>query len=86
MQAENFRRGGDVADLAERLTGTCHLPDDPAYKSCCAIWNGMIDKRPALVLRPASAADISAAIASSPGIITCRSGCAVVGTTWRAQP
>ena len=52
-----------VADLAERLTGTCHLPGDPAYEACCAIWNGMIDKRPALVVRPASEVDLSVAIA-----------------------
>jgi FAD/FMN-containing dehydrogenase len=52
-----------AADLAERLTGTCHMPGDPDYDSCCAIWNGMIEKRPALVVRPTSEADISATIA-----------------------
>jgi FAD/FMN-containing dehydrogenase len=52
-----------VTDLAERLSGTCHLPGDPAYESCCAIWNGMIEKRPALVVRPAREADVSATTA-----------------------
>ncbi|UXN75832.1 FAD-binding oxidoreductase (plasmid) [Devosia sp. A8/3-2] len=52
-----------VSDSAGRLTGTCHLPGEPAYESCCAIWNGMIEKRPALVVRPASEADVSSATA-----------------------
>ncbi|MFN7023247.1 MAG: FAD-binding oxidoreductase [Pseudorhizobium sp.] len=48
-----------ITGLAERLTGTCHLPGDAAFDSCCAIWNGMIDKRPAVVVRPANEADIA---------------------------
>lgn len=52
-----------ISQLAERLSGTCHLPGDPAYESCCTIWNSMIDKRPAVVVRPANEADISTTIA-----------------------
>lgn len=73
-----------VTDLAERLTDTCHLAADPALDSCCAIWNGMIDKRPTVVVCPASEADVSAttAFARDNGLPLCVRG---GGTISRAQ-
>ncbi|MGB3338176.1 MAG: FAD-binding oxidoreductase [Devosia sp.] len=52
-----------LAAFADRLNGTCHLPNDPAYEACCTIWNAMIEKRPALVVRPSDEADVVATIA-----------------------
>ena len=52
-----------VTALASRLVGSCHLPGDPAYEACCTIWNAMIEKRPALVVRPANSNDVAAAFA-----------------------
>jgi FAD/FMN-containing dehydrogenase len=49
--------------LAERLAGEVITPDHPAYETARRVWNGMIDKRPALIARCADADDVSAAIA-----------------------
>ena len=37
-------------------------PDDPGYDAGRAVWNGMIDRRPALILRPRESEDVVAAI------------------------
>lgn len=52
-----------IAELAGRLSGTLHQPGEEAYEEACAIWNAMITRRPALVVRPADAGDVAAAIA-----------------------
>ncbi|MGQ3292133.1 MAG: FAD-binding oxidoreductase, partial [Shinella sp.] len=49
--------------LERALEGSLHLRGDPAYESCCTIWNAMIERRPALVIRPVSEADVAAALA-----------------------
>jgi FAD/FMN-containing dehydrogenase len=51
-----------MAELASRMTGTLVRPGDPAYDEARAVWNGMIDLRPAAVARCASAADVQAAL------------------------
>ena len=43
-------------------SGDIITPDDDLYDQARRVWNAMIDKRPALVARPRSAADVSAAI------------------------
>ena len=47
-----------VAAFEVRLRGPLWRPGEPAYDEACAIWNGMIDKRPALVAQPMGAADV----------------------------
>ena len=37
-------------------------PGEPKYDAARAVWNGMIDRRPALVVRPTGAADVIAAV------------------------
>jgi FAD/FMN-containing dehydrogenase len=37
--------------------------DDPRYEQARRVWNAMIDKRPALIVRPRDAADVQAAVA-----------------------
>ena len=37
-------------------------PDDPAYPEATALWNGMVDRRPALVARPATTAEVVEAV------------------------
>jgi FAD/FMN-containing dehydrogenase len=49
--------------LARRLKGSVHLPGEAAYDEACRIWNAMIERRPALVVRPRENADVAAAIA-----------------------
>ncbi len=51
------------ADLAAALRGELVTPGDDAYDAARAVYNGMIDKRPAAVARCRDAADVTAAIA-----------------------
>jgi hypothetical protein len=51
-----------VLAFAETFTGELVLPGDAGYDSARAVWNGMIDRRPAIVLRPAAADDVATAI------------------------
>lgn len=51
-----------VADLT-RFKGSLIWPDDPAYREARRIWNGAIDRRPALIARCSDAEDASLALA-----------------------
>jgi FAD/FMN-containing dehydrogenase len=51
-----------VAALRDRLRGELILPADPAYEDARRVWNGMIDKRPALIVRCAGMADVIRAV------------------------
>lgn len=51
-----------VQTLAPRLEGTVLTPSSPGYDDARRIWNAMIDRRPALIARCASVADIQHAI------------------------
>ena len=44
--------------LAARLRGPMLRPDDPGYDEARTVWNAMIDRRPALVVRATGAADV----------------------------
>jgi FAD/FMN-containing dehydrogenase len=48
--------------LAERIEGEVIAPGDAAYDEARAIWNGMIDRRPALIARCRTSADVVAAV------------------------
>lgn len=52
----------DVAMLENRLTGEVVLPDDPGYDDTRRLWNAMIDKRPAVIVRAAGTADVVQAV------------------------
>jgi UDP-N-acetylenolpyruvoylglucosamine reductase len=53
----------DVIDaFGASLRGTLIRPGDAAYDATRAIWNGMIDKRPALIARCAGTADVIASV------------------------
>lgn len=51
-----------VADLESDLHGTLLRPGDPNYSEATALWNGMIERRPALITQCAAAADVARAI------------------------
>lgn len=51
-----------VRELGESLSGTLLLSDHPQYDSVRKIWNGMHDKRPALIARCVDARDVSEAV------------------------
>jgi FAD/FMN-containing dehydrogenase len=48
--------------FAQGLRGPAHWPGDAAYAESCRIWNGMIERRPALAVRPHDAGDVAACI------------------------
>ena len=51
-----------IGDFRARVRGEVITPNDPGYDSARQLWNGMIDKRPALIVRCAGAADVLAAL------------------------
>jgi FAD/FMN-containing dehydrogenase len=79
-----------IDSLREQLTGEVVLPDDPGYDQARAVWNGMTDRRPALVVRPNDEDEVVAALRfgreqdlliavrcgghSIPGLSTCDDG------------
>jgi FAD/FMN-containing dehydrogenase len=52
----------DPAALAAIPEGSRLRPGDPGYEEATLIWNGLIDKKPALVIQPADASEVVAAV------------------------
>jgi hypothetical protein len=55
-------KDGKLTKLAEQLRGDVIGPNDPRYDTARKVYNGMIDKRPAMIARCASVADVMAAV------------------------
>jgi len=55
-------RPSAVAALREHLHGPLVSPDDAEYNTARRVWNGRIDRRPALVAFCADEADVVAAV------------------------
>lgn len=51
-----------VGEFRSRLRGPLLTPDDHGYEDARQIWNGMHDKRPALIARCSGAADVIDAV------------------------
>jgi FAD/FMN-containing dehydrogenase len=58
MNAVNTKLG----ELNEALTGELILPVDPAYDEARKIWNAMIDRRPAMIVRCRTTSDVVRAV------------------------
>jgi FAD/FMN-containing dehydrogenase len=56
-------RGTALDALADQVRGRVVRPDDPDYDSVRAVFNGMIDRRPAAVVQCTDAADVARGIA-----------------------
>jgi FAD/FMN-containing dehydrogenase len=50
-----------LGELLSRLDGPLLRPGQPGWDDAVTIWNGMVARTPALVVRPTSAADVAAA-------------------------
>jgi len=48
--------------FTEAFAGEVILSRDAGYDAARAVWNGMIDRRPALIVRPTGAADVMTAV------------------------
>jgi hypothetical protein len=53
---------GSIAELAEGVRGEVIRPGDPSYDEARAVWNGAIDRHPALIVRCAGVADVMRAV------------------------
>ncbi len=51
-----------VDGFRAQLRGALCLPGEPGYDTARTIWNAMIDRRPAMIVRAAGAADVIAAV------------------------
>ena len=51
-----------VMKLRAELRGALIRPGDSEYDAARAVWNGMIDRRPRLIVRPADAGDVITAV------------------------
>ncbi|HEY8477123.1 MAG TPA: FAD-binding oxidoreductase, partial [Chloroflexota bacterium] len=51
-----------LQELRASLQGDLIRPGDPGYDNARAVWNGMIDKRPALIVRCVDADDVVRAV------------------------
>ena len=51
-----------IEDLSSEVEGSLLGPGDDGWADAVLIWNGMVTKAPALVLKPASAQDVAVAI------------------------
>ena len=52
-----------IENLKSKVKGQIVLPSDSSYDEVRQIWNAMIDRRPALIVRCAEADDVPQAIA-----------------------
>jgi FAD/FMN-containing dehydrogenase len=57
--------GGGAAELRDQLRGAFIDPDSDGFDEARAVYNAMIDKRPAAIARCADAADVIAALRSA---------------------
>ena len=56
-----------VADLAGQVSGPVLGPQDAGYEEARAVYNGLIDRRPALIVRCRTTNDVVAALAFARG-------------------
>jgi FAD/FMN-containing dehydrogenase len=63
MSADQLALGeATVRELRDSLRGELVLPGDDAYDEARSVWNGIIDRRPALIARCTGTRDVIAAI------------------------
>src|SRR6185437_10353841 len=69
---EESLQGNRIEGFRQRLSGTIVRPGNPEYDAARSIWNGMIDRRPAIIAYCANVNDVtqSIAFARETGILT----------------
>ena len=51
-----------IAELADSLAGRLYLSEDAGYDIARKVWNGMIDKRPAMIVQCRGTTDVASAV------------------------
>src|SRR5919108_5755122 len=59
---ETALKESDIETFKASLRGTFLTPDSAGYDEAREIWNAMIDRRPALIIRCVGAADVMRAV------------------------
>jgi FAD/FMN-containing dehydrogenase len=52
-------------ELASKISGTVLRPGDPGYDEARSVYNGLVDRRPALIVRTRTSADVAAALSAA---------------------
>src|SRR5438094_76011 len=52
----------ELASFRDSFSGEVILPDHAGYDAARIVWNAMIDRRPAMVVRPANTEEVIAAV------------------------
>ncbi len=87
--ARTFPMDIDIGALRADFSGDLLRPGDAAYDDSRRVWNAMVDKRPALIARCTSSADVAAAIRFGRTLgleLGVRGGCAPPIRTSRTGP
>jgi FAD/FMN-containing dehydrogenase len=61
-QSERSLRASDVAQFRKSLRGDLVLPDHPDYEAARRVWNGVVDRRPAIIACCTGPDDVIAAV------------------------
>ncbi|MGE3524858.1 MAG: FAD-binding oxidoreductase, partial [Gemmatimonadales bacterium] len=63
LDGRDIALGQEALDgLKSRVKGPMHLPGEPGYEESRMLWNAMIDRRPAVVVRCLGTADVIACV------------------------
>lgn len=62
MGTSNQLNKSTLEPFSEDIRGTVLTPDDDGYEEARTVWNGMIDKEPAVIARCTGAADVITAV------------------------
>ena len=76
---------GEIGELRAAMEGPVIAPGDPGFDEGRRVWNAQIDRRPSVIARCASAADVAAASATRAST-SWRYRCAGARTAPRAPP
>jgi FAD/FMN-containing dehydrogenase len=59
---QSAKQMNNTETLRQRLAGTIMLPGNPGYDEARSIWNGMIDRKPAIIVRCRTESDVTHAV------------------------